>query len=371
VQQRWLDDPQVVAVAHTPPEHTSPDPQELPAQHACPLPPQTGAEVTQLTPLQMSPEAQLTPLQQACPRPPQVGDEVTQLTPLQVRPALQLEPAQQGCPAAPQVGAPVTQLLPLQVRPELHADPPQQAWPSIPQGGDTQLPAWQRSPALHALPEQHICERPPHRPMAARVQVVPLHSRPGSQRRPPQHTCPSAPQAVEVWQVPDVHSRPVSQRRPPQQGCVRIPQSMEPFWHRPSAQVVPSLQTLPAQQSWSSIPQGGARHVPMVHTSSRSQLSPRQHEAPLRPQGTHIPPWQTPPESHTSPQHDAPMPPQGGGSSGGTVTSRPGASGSASRAAVASFAASLGALRSSPVSNQGTSSAVSGFSGSIASPVSS
>jgi len=193
-------------------------------------------------------------------------------------------------------------------------------------------------------------------PMAARVQVVPLHARPGSQRRPPQHTCPSAPHAAEVWQVPDAHSRPASQRRPPQQGCVRIPQRMEPFWQRPSAQVVPSLQTLPAQQSWSSIPQGDARHAPMAHTNSRSQLSPRQHAAPLRPQGTHLPPWQTPPESHTSPQHDAPMPPHGGGSSGGKVTSR---LGTTSR--VASATTSLAGLeRSSPVSNQGTSSAVSG-----------
>jgi hypothetical protein len=123
------------------------------------------------------------------------------------------------------------------------------------------------------------------------------------------------------------------------------------------------------------MPHGGAWQLPIVQTRSRSQLSPRQHEAPSRPQGTHLPLWQTPPESHTSPQHEAPMPPQGGGSSGGTVTSMPGASGAASgavsRAAVASFAASLGALRSSPVSNQGTSSAVSGLSRTTASPVSS
>ena len=101
---------------------------------------------------------------------------------------------------------------------------------------------------------------------------------------------------------------------------------MEGFWQRPSAQVVPPLQTLLAQQGWSSIPQGGARHVPIVQTSSRSQLSPRQQAVPSAPQRTHVPARQTPPESHTSPQHEAPIPPQGGGASGGAVTSMPGVS---------------------------------------------
>jgi hypothetical protein len=34
VQQRWLDDPQVVGVLQMPPEHRRPDPQVVPEQQA-------------------------------------------------------------------------------------------------------------------------------------------------------------------------------------------------------------------------------------------------------------------------------------------------------------------------------------------------
>jgi hypothetical protein len=65
----------------------------------------------------------------------------------------QLEPPQQGWPAAPQA-----QLPPLHTRSGPHATP-QHGWLAPPHA--TQLPLEQVAPGLHAEPPQHICPTPP------------------------------------------------------------------------------------------------------------------------------------------------------------------------------------------------------------------
>jgi hypothetical protein len=150
------------------------------------------------------------------------------------------------------------------------------------------------SPVLHTDPVQQGCPEAPHIVGAVSHRVVALHWSPASQSLPPQHASPR-------WPHEGMRQRPELHRSEP-------------------------VHTSPAQQIWFSIPHGGRWQRPLVQRKSGSQLSPRQHAAPSRPHATHIPLWQMPPGSHTSPQHVLPTTPQRPVSSGGGESTVTGAS---------------------------------------------